>query len=191
MRDWREYVRNNLKLVGVSPAQENEAVEELARQCEDAFADVQAHGLSEDEAENFVLQHVSDWSLFSKELQRTQRYRARKIVELANDPLDGDPRRTTLGFHMSVLAQDLIYSARLLKKQSGVTAIMVISLALGIGANTFIFSFINAVFLRPLPYSDPDELVMVWFVPPNKPALNEPGVLLAILGGCLELRLAG
>jgi len=75
---------------------------------------------------------------------------------------------------MSVLAQDLFYAARLLKKQPGVTAIMVISLALGIGANTLIFSFINAAFLRPLPYSDPDGLVMVWFTPPNKPALNEP-----------------
>jgi hypothetical protein len=117
MRDWREYVRKNLKLVGVSPARENEAVEEVARQFEDTFADLQARGLSEEEAEDFVLQHVSDWSVFSEELQRTQRYRSRKIVELANGPLDGDPRRTTLGFHMSVLTQDLIYAARLLKKQ--------------------------------------------------------------------------
>ena len=66
---------------------------------------------------------------------------------------------------MKSLWQDLIYGCWMLMKKPGFTIVAALSLALGIGANTVIFSLINTTLLRPLPFSDPGKLMVIWTVP--------------------------
>jgi hypothetical protein len=68
---------------------------------------------------------------------------------------------------MSAFLQDLRYAFRSLRRNAGLTAVIVLSLAIGIGANTAIFSVVNALLLKPLPYPDPERLVVLWLRSPG------------------------
>jgi predicted permease len=68
---------------------------------------------------------------------------------------------------MRELSADLIYAIRMLRKSPGLTATMILSLAIGIGANTAIFSVVDALLLRPLPYPEPDRLMTLWLRSPG------------------------
>lgn len=72
---------------------------------------------------------------------------------------------------MTQFAQDLRYAVRMLRKNAGLTAVIVLSLAIGIGANTAVFSVVNALLLRPLPYPDPTRLAVLWL---RSPGINIP-----------------
>ena len=71
-------------------------------------------------------------------------------------------RDTRAGVSMDIAMQDVLYACRTLSRNRAFSSVVVLTLALGIGANTAIFTIVNGVLLKPLPYPEPDRLLMLW-----------------------------
>ncbi len=159
MYDWKSEVRLRLRDVQIDPVRHVQIVEELSGHLADRHRALLARGMSADEADQAVLQELSDSDTLAREIRRVN-----GRADLEPPVAGGIPRRPWL----ESLWQDVRYAARALGRSRGFTAIAILTLALGVGANTAIFTVVNAVVLRPLPFDQPDRLIRVWESNPEK-----------------------
>ncbi len=151
--DWKPEIRRRLASLNLAPTREVAIVEELAAHLDDYYAELLAGGATEAEAYQRTLAELSGSELLARELRR---------VERPSNPepnVPGTNRRTNM---IAGLWQDLRFGARTILKNPGFMLITVLTLALGIGANTAILGLVNALLWRSLPVYQPDELAWIF-----------------------------
>jgi len=160
VRDWKAYVRERLALPALKELRDERIVEELAGQLEDLCREHLASGLPEEEAERLTIGHVADWDALKGRIADAERGNREPAAGVWVEESAGKlERRGGVGEVLAELLRSLRLSLRSVRREPAFWAVTAGILALGIGATTAIFSVVDGVLLKPLPYSRAERLV--------------------------------
>ena len=142
--DWKAHIRAALKDARVP---DDDVLEELAQHASSTYESARADGCTAEEASSRVDREIAEWRRDAAVL----RHRARPAAAVESPPPSS---RRLVG-----VSQDVSYACRLLRRRPGVTLVAVLTIALGVGATTVLFSATYGVLMKPLPWPDADRLV--------------------------------
>ncbi|HEV8394248.1 MAG TPA: ABC transporter permease [Vicinamibacterales bacterium] len=151
MRNWAPHVRSRLSSLRLSPAREHEIVEELSQHLEDRWRELVAGGTPEDVATRLALAEFRDGNLLARHMAPLRQAQVPPAVT------PGAPA----GQGLQGVAQDVRYALRTLRRQPAFSLTAILTLALGIGATTAMFSVVNGVVIKPLAYPESENVVTV------------------------------
>jgi len=149
MPDWTAALTARLAPLRLTPSREREIVDELSQHLDDRYEELRRDGRTHAEAVALALDEIKDDGLLAREMQPLRQASAPPPI------VPGAPR----GRWLTDLGQDVRYAARLLVQGRAWTLVVIALLALGIGANTALFSATDAVLFSSLPVKDPGSLV--------------------------------
>jgi hypothetical protein len=150
MPKWVDHVRPRLSSLRLSPDREHEIVEELSQHLEDRWRELVAGGTPDDEATRLALTEFREGNLLARYLAP---------LKQAQVPVAITPGARA-GFGRNIW-QDLRYATRVFRRQPTFSLTAILTLALGIGATTAMFSVVNGVVIKPLPYPESENVVTV------------------------------
>ena len=153
MPEWKPEIRQRLADLNLEPAREAAIVEELTQDLDDCYDELLAGGAAPTEAYRQTLAELGKIKMLQQELQRVERQVTPEPIVL------GTNRRSNM---IADLWQDLRFGSRLLCKHPGFTVLAVLTLALGMGANTAVFSVVETELWKPLPFPSSEQVVAVF-----------------------------
>ncbi len=151
MPEWKHEIEKRLAGLHLRPEREAEIIDEVSGHLQDRYEEIRAQGTTHEQAFRDVIAELDATDL-APELQASEEFPSYEPIP------EG---AATSGQFFSDLLQDLRYAARMLRKTPGFTAVVTLTLALGIGANTAVFTIIDTLILNPLPVAKISELAAV------------------------------
>jgi predicted permease len=149
MPEWKSEVRKRLASLRLTAAAESDLVDEVTQHLEDRFRELRSGGAGAEEAYREAMAELDDLYPLRAGLERSQRMPKRDAVRAGEE---------SAGNFMEGLWKDCRYAIRSMRKNPVFVVFVVLTLALGIGANTTVFTLINTLILNPLPIRNPGEL---------------------------------
>jgi putative ABC transport system permease protein len=163
MTNWKEWVQSHLDLGELVDPDAADIVAEIAQMHEDHFEDLRASGTSVEDADTATRDHVQDWDALRADVTRTLRSRRKSSAARVVESVESRGLAGGGWGHITETVKDIHLALRSLRLSPMSSLVMILTLGLGIGVTTAIYSVVEAVVLRPLPYPEADRLGVLTF----------------------------